>query len=124
MPDDPDTQKDQGPEVKPFAAWLQEHRQGGLHAELSDALAEIGRAVGEHDKASELTLKIRVAPNGANTVIVTDDLKVKTPEAARPASLFFTDSRGNLSRRDPRQPELPLRQVPPIDDEDAQEATA
>lgn len=30
--------------VKPFAAWLQEHRAGGLHQELSEALAEVARA--------------------------------------------------------------------------------
>ncbi len=118
----PDTATDQGLRSKHFAAWLQEHRSGALHDELSDALAELARAVGEHDKAGTLSLTIRIAPNGANTVIVTDDLKVKAPEAARPASLFFTDGRGNLSRRDPRQPELPLRQVPPIDDD--QEAAA
>lgn len=108
--------------VKPFAAWLQEHRSGGLHQELSEALAEVARAVSLHDKTGTVTVQIKLAPNGANTVIVTDEIKTKVPEAARPASLFFTDAGGNLSRRDPRQPELPLRQVPPMDD--AEEAAA
>lgn len=109
--------------VKPFAAWLQEHRSGGLHQELSEALAEVARAVGEHEKVGTLTVTIKLEPNGPGTVIVTDDLKTKVPEPARPASLFFTDAGGNLSRRNPRQPELPLREVPAVPT-DAEEATA
>ena len=107
--------------VKPFAAWLQEHRSGGLHQELSEALAEVARAVSEHEKVGSLTVTIKLEPNGVGTVIVTDELKTKVPEPARPASLFFTDAGGNLSRRNPRQPELPLREVPAVD---AEEATA
>jgi hypothetical protein len=103
----------EAPERRPFAAFLQEHRHGGLHGELSDGLAELVAAAREHDKSGTLTLTVKVAPNKDGlTVTVTDDVKVKAPEADRGAALYFADERGNLSRRNPQQMELPLREVP------------
>lgn len=101
-------------EPHPFTQFLVEQRQGGLHGDLSESLQQLVAAVEEHGKAGTLTLTIRVTPTskGASTYFVTDDVKVKKPEADRGASLFFSDGHGNLSRTDPRQPELPLREVP------------
>ncbi|HEY3021859.1 MAG TPA: hypothetical protein VGJ32_16790 [Solirubrobacteraceae bacterium] len=107
---------------RPFASWLQDQRGGGLHGELSDALAELVAAVREHDKGGSLTLTVKVAPNG-ESVMVSDDVKVTPPKPARGASLFFADHQGNLSRRNPAQPELPLREVP-ADDADVKEVGA
>lgn len=103
---------DGAPPQKLFAAWIQEQRGGTLHGELSEALAEVSASVVDLQKAGSLTLKINIAPAGKeqNGVIVTDVVTVKAPED-RGASMFFTDGHGNLSRRDPRQPELPLRDV-------------
>lgn len=99
--------------VKPFAAFLQEQRQGGLHGELSDALADLVARCVEHEKGGSLSLTIHVKPNkdGA-TLLITDAVKVKAPEAPRQPALFFADEHGNLSRTNPRQPELPVREVP------------
>ena len=55
-------------ERKPFAAFLQEQRRGGLHGELSESLQELVRAVEEHRKAGTLTLTVKVAPFGDGTV--------------------------------------------------------
>lgn len=98
---------------RPFTQWLLEQRQGGLHAELTDGLSELVRAVMEHEKGGSLTLMVKVNPmgNGIN-LVVSDEIKVKKPEAARPVSMFYGDDSGSLSRRDPRQPELPLREIP------------
>lgn len=96
--------------TKPFGAWLQEQRGSGLHGELSDALADVARAVSEHGKAGSLTLTVKLKPSKIDGAVeVEDDIKVKVPQADRGAALFFVDGDGNLSRRDPRQPELPLR---------------
>jgi hypothetical protein len=65
--------------------------------------------VREHGKTATLTLTIKISPakyDGA--VEVSDDVKVKLPEADRDAGLFYPDAHGNLNRNDPRQPELPL----------------
>jgi hypothetical protein len=105
---------DERPQTKPFAAFVQEQRRGALHTEVSDQLAELVHACVETGKKGTLTLQITVAPtkNEEGTVLVTDDIKVKAPKPdARPA-IFFTDEHGNLSRQDPRQAELPLREVP------------
>lgn len=108
---------------KPFAAFVQEQRNGGLHGELSDALAEVVAAVDEHRKAGTLVLTVKVTPNNdGQTVTVTDKIKVTLPEGDRGAAIFFVDADGNLSRRNPRQIELPLREVPeapPVRDFDA-----
>lgn len=98
---------------RPFSQFMIEQRKGGLHGEISEKLQELVAAVVEHEKAGTLTLTVTVKPagNGTNQYVVTDEVKVKAPEAARGASLFFADGRGNLSRSDPRQPELPLREA-------------
>lgn len=99
---------------KPFSQFLVEQRQGGLHSELSEKLSELVAAVAEHGKPGSLTLQISVKPikESLDQYLVIDDVKIKAPSGERAASLFFADSRGNLSRSDPRQPQLPLREVP------------
>jgi hypothetical protein len=69
----------------------------------------------EHGKAASVTLKITLKPQtkyAGDVVEITDDLAAKVPQAARGAALFFTDSVGGLSRTNPNQPQLPLREVP------------
>lgn len=98
--------------TKPFGQFLLEQRNGALHGELSDRLREVVEGVVQHGKAGALTLLVTVKPSGVGAqFLVTDEVRVKVPEADRGASLFFADQRGNLSRSDPRQPELPLREV-------------
>jgi len=97
---------------KPFAAFVQEQRNGGLHGELSDALAELVLAVIEHRGKGVLQLQVIVTPNGDGaTVTVADKIKLTLPEGERGAAIFFADSDGNLSRQNPRQMELSLREV-------------
>lgn len=99
---------------KTFTAFLHEQRGGGLHGELTEKLIELVGAVMDHEKAGTLTLTVKVKPaeGSDRTVFVTDEVKAKIPEADRGSSLFFVDSRDQLTRRNPRQPELPLREVP------------
>jgi hypothetical protein len=97
---------------KPFAAFIQEQRGGGLHGELSHELANLVNAVQETQKPGTLTLTLKVAPNKDGvTVTVSDKIKAAVPEADRGAAIFFVQGDGNLVRRDPRQTELPLRVV-------------
>lgn len=93
----------------PFAKFVQEQRQGSLHAELSDALAELAQAVLTLEKKGTLTLKLTATPSkdGA-TVILSDEVKTSIPQPARGAGIFFVDDIGNISRENPRQQRLPL----------------
>lgn len=114
---------DTGPR-KPFAAFVQEQRNGGLHGELSDSLVELVSAVQEHGKAGSLVLTVKVAPNkDGMTVTVTDKIKVTLPEGERGAAIYFIDADGNLSRRNPMQTELPLKEVTREPVREAAEAT-
>lgn len=97
---------------KPFAAVIQEQRQGGLHGELSHELANLVASVQETRKPGVLTLTLKVTPNKDGvTVTLSDDISVKLPKSDRGAAIFFVQGDGNLVRNDPRQPELPLREV-------------
>lgn len=107
-------QENEGQNRRTFASWVAEQRQGALHAELSEKLAELTAACMEHRKKGVLTLKVTVEPQKDKvTLFVSDDVKLSLPEGDRPSALYFADDAGNLSRNDPRQLEIPLREVPP-----------
>lgn len=99
------------PPVNPFASWVQEQRGGLLHSELSELLAQLTRDVVHEGKGGTLTLKITIAPSKAKygPLVISDDVVMKAPQPERDAAFFYADEAGNLSRRDPRQPELPFQ---------------
>jgi hypothetical protein len=101
------------PPRKPFAMFIQDQRAGALHNELSDELANVVQRVIDLNKAGSLELKLKIVPAGKGqaAVFITDEVKSKPPED-RQAFMYFTDGRGNISRSNPNQPELPLREVP------------
>lgn len=105
---------DDGQHVRPFGEFLQQQRRGALHGELSEALHELLAAVKDTGKAGALTIQIKVKPaakGNAEQVLISDLVKTTKPAVERPESIFFLDDAGNLSRSDPRQTELPLREV-------------
>lgn len=117
MPDnafDPETGEllDPGaPPLRPFNQWLLEQRGGTLHGELTDELAKVVAACLETEKAGSLTVTIAIRPEEGGIVLVSDEIKAKVPEN-RGAALYYANERGSLSRENPRQPQLPLREVP------------
>lgn len=113
---DSDAPADEERAVRPFAAWLQDHRGGRLHAELTAVLADVTDAVKAHNKAGSVTVKIDLKPQG-NMVVVSDRVTAKLPEGDPDIALYFVDDDGNLVRDDPNQPKLPLREVPRTDDQ-------
>lgn len=103
-------------QVRPAAAVLQEIGAGKLHTRLSEQLADLTAAVTETGKKGVLTIQLTVAPikpGNTSTLIVTGKSVLKAPEgdAEAPSSVFFPDSAGNLTRDDPNQPTLPLREL-------------
>jgi hypothetical protein len=104
--------------VRPFAEWLQEHRNGLTQSELSDAYNDLIEAVHEHGKMGSLTFTVKVKPaaRDAHMVVVVDDIKVKKPEGERGEAIYFIDEHSNLTRHNPAQPSLPLREVPKAGD--------
>lgn len=111
-------------QVRPAAAVIQEIGGGKLHTRLSEQLAELTAAVTETGKKGVLTVQLVVAPikpGNTSTLVVTGKSVLKAPEgdAETPSSVFFPDRDGNLTRDDPNQPTLPLRQL-----DNARKATA
>lgn len=106
--------EDTGPVIRPFVEFLLQQAYGGTHDELTFGLHDLIAAVKDHGKGGSITLTIKVDPLGKGVerqVVVTDNVTVKAPTGKRPTSMFFVDDDGNLTRKDPRQPELPLREV-------------
>lgn len=104
-----------GPAKTLFAAFIQSQREGLLHSELTEGLAECVQAVIDLNKKGSITLKLSIEPSGKDqkTIFIKDSVKIDAPED-RPKSLFFSDGRGNISRRDPNQMALGdhLKEVP------------
>lgn len=97
--------------ARPFADILRELGSGNTYDELTAKLAEVVEAVTTTRKVGEISIKLKVKPNGDAGVIVADEIKSKVPEASRGETVFFVTSGGSLVRQDPRQQDLPLRRV-------------
>ena len=97
-----------------FGVTISEIRGGRLQAELSDKLAKLVGSVRDHNKGGTLTLTLKIEPVSrvdAETLMVTDKVTVKSPEPERHGVIFYPTDQNTLQRNDPRQAELPLREV-------------
>lgn len=102
------------PVVRPFSEFLIQQANGRTHNELSEALHHLIAAVQETGKGGRVQLTVDIKPlskGDGHTLTVTDTVAVKMPKSERPQSVFFVDSDGNLTRNDPRQMSLPLREA-------------
>jgi hypothetical protein len=104
----------------PFAAFLQDHQAGRLHADLTARWAEVVDAVRTLGKPGKLVLEFEVKPATEGThvgqVFVLDKVTAKPPLARRAPAIYFVDDDANLSREDPHQLTLgTLREVPKPD---------
>lgn len=108
------TQPDDDQQVRPFAAFLQEQAGGKTHTELSEALRDLVARVQDTGKKGTVTLAVHVEPmkGDPRILVIHDEIKLKLPEHDRKASIFFADARGNLTRDNPDQPQLPLQAIP------------
>jgi hypothetical protein len=103
-----------GPQVKPLAATLQEIAAGTFHAKVSDELRQLTAAVTDTGKKGTLVVTLTVAPikpGNTTNLVVTAQSALKAPAGDAPSAVFFSDQDGNLTREDPNQPMLPMRVV-------------
>lgn len=114
--------EDAVPVVRPFAEVLMQQARGRTHDDLSQSLHQLIAAVQETGKGGKLQLTIDVKPlkGDTNTLAVTASTACKLPQVDQPSSIFFVDGEGNLTRNDPRQMSLPLRDA--ADRRDSKEA--
>lgn len=109
MTDTPDTEQDEGGQVRPFAAILQDINGGEFADQLAVDVQDLTRAVRELGRKGKLTITFEVGPRkGMNTALnVTAKRDLKMPAEEPIESVFFADAGGNLLRDDPRQLALP-----------------
>lgn len=96
--------------MRPFTEVIGDLRSGA-HAQLNERLEEVVEAVIETRRPGEITLKLKIKPNGDGSVEIEDEIKTKVPELPRGKTIMFVDGDNSLRRTDPRQPDLPLREV-------------
>lgn len=89
--------------MRPITDVLRDMRKGRVVDEASEQLAAVVRAVLDHDKPGELTLKLTIKPQGKgdNAVILSAKVTHKAPQGDLPDALFFADLDGQLLRDDP-----------------------
>ena len=96
---------------RPFIDTLRDIEAGGLLDELSETQHSLIDAIRLTGKGGELTIKLAYKPDGNGQMTIKADVKTKEPALSRGTSLFFLTPEGNLTRRDPRQQDLPFRTV-------------
>lgn len=96
--------------AKEFTQTLREVRDGDLVAELTDKMRQLVEAVRGTDRGGSITVKLTLKPmkKGIGMYTVEDEVKLASPEPERESTTFmFVTADNELTRRDPRQPELP-----------------
>lgn len=91
-----------------FTDILRDIRRGDVVHKLSEALAEVVRAVLDTDKAGSITLTLNIKPRGKgdNILIIEPKVSTKLPQAELPDAFFYTNLDGDLLRDDPTQTRL------------------
>jgi hypothetical protein len=92
---------------------LNQIRSGKLMEEASEKLNSLVGAIQDTNLAGELTLKIKIRPDGRDTgrYFISGKVDTKTPVLKHSETLLFGTPDGNLTRIDPAQSELDLREV-------------
>ena len=94
-----------------FATVISQLQNGTTQAEASEMLSELVSACRMTNKVGEMTLKIKVRPDGNGQYFLEDQLSSKEPKMERGKTLFFGTPEGDLTRTDPKQRDLLLREV-------------
>lgn len=95
-----------------FIAFLRQCRRGDTLRDLSEACQEVVQRVRETGRAGTLAFTLKFSPESDGEMVqIEDDIAVKMPKAKKGKSMFFTTDDGGLSRTDPNQMELSLREV-------------
>ena len=99
--------------VRPFADVLRDLGKGQVADEASVMLTDLVQAVVAYGKKGAFRLDVIVEPFKGDTtqLMVSARATIRAPEGAPVAAVFFADDKGNLHRNDPRQEQLPLREV-------------
>lgn len=82
-------------------------RAGGALYDLAKALDDAAQAVEFTRKPATITVKLTVEHQGG-ALIVRDTVTAKVPREIAEPTVVYRDPSGRFTRRDPRQPTLPV----------------
>lgn len=93
-----------------------------LDSKINEAFDKTVRRVLASNKKGVLTIRLTFGSLNNNKVAIKAEIETKLPEPEAEAKFFYHDLRGNLTEKDPMQPELfgnvkPLKRVTQGDNE-------
>jgi hypothetical protein len=91
--------------LRDFQDVLTDVGDGTLHAQLTEKLPEVVRAVTATKKAGKIVLTLDVRCEN-NMVVVKGGVKATLPQPTIDATMFYADDAGNITRDNPRQLQL------------------
>lgn len=94
-----------------FQSMLGKHRKGVAANEASRCLHEAIVATRDTQKASTVTLTVKLKCGTDNQMIVDIQCAAKLPKQQLPVGMFWLDDDNQLCTSDPNQKELGLREV-------------
>lgn len=100
----------------PFSQQLAYINRGTLDAELTEALADVIKAVRETGKKGAITLTLNCSmlnTRDENTMKVTPKITRTIPELDRADTIMFSTADGDLLRDDPDQMQIDLKVIEP-----------
>lgn len=99
----------------PFSQQMAFINKGTLDAELTEAFAEVVKAVRETNKKGSVTLTLNCSMlnnRNENTMKISPVVTTKIPELDRAETIMFSTADGNLLRDDPDQIKMDLKVIP------------
>lgn len=102
--------------INDFASYVRDVGDGDLHAALSEKLLEVVKAIEEAEATGQkpsatMTLKLTLSME-SGCVKTVPAITTALPKRSLKTSLHFVTPEGNLTRDNPRQMDLGLREVP------------
>lgn len=94
-----------------FTTLINTHRRGIAGAECSNQLEAAIRAAIDTGAKSEVNVKLTIIPTTDDQVNITIQPTAKLPQQKLTGAMFWVDEDGKLVTSDPKQKELPIREV-------------
>lgn len=95
--------------IRPFMDTLRDLEHGELLEQLGIDQRKVLEAVKKTNCKGSLTLKLSYKPVAEGQITLTGEISTSLPKQSRAQTLFFITDEDNLSRDNPRQHKLPLR---------------
>lgn len=86
-----------------FFETIKNIRRGEFLDRINEQLTELNKAVFAVEAEGEITIKLKLKPNGEGQVVITPKVEIKKPVKGVGQAIFFVNVDGGLEREDPRQ---------------------